>query len=124
MPATAVPAAAAHMALRRGGNSIAAAKLAHLRAQLLNRPCNFVAEDNRQLHPTAKCAIAHHDVMETDAASRDGDSDLARPRLARRHNDDAQHRRRAGFLGNDRMHAFGLRQSAFSQSVMIFHLPP
>src|SRR5260370_26262873 len=66
--ATAMPAVAADVAVGRGGNEIAAAKLAHLRAQFLDPSCHLVAENYRHLHAAAQRAVAHHHVLATHPA--------------------------------------------------------
>ena len=74
----------------RRGDEIAEPKVAHLRAQPVDRAGDLVAEDHRHADAAPEGAVAHHDVVEADAAGRDRDPDLARPRLARRHLGDAQ----------------------------------
>jgi hypothetical protein len=104
MAAAAMPAMAADMAMDRGGDQIATTEFAHFRAELFDPARNFMAEDHRHLDSAPKRAVAHHDVVEADAAGGDRDPDLARPRLARRHIGDAQDIRGTGSFDDDGAH--------------------
>ena len=88
----------------RGGNEITAAKLAHLRAEPLDSAGHLMAEDDRHSDAAPKRAVAHHDVVEADAAGGDRDPDLTRSRLARRHIGDAQDIWGTGSFDDDGTH--------------------
>jgi hypothetical protein len=63
-----------------------------------------MAEDDRHFDAAPERAVAHHDVMEANAAGAHRYPDLARPGVARRHIGDTQDCRRTGSLGNDGAH--------------------
>src|SRR6185436_5243046 len=66
--AAAMPAIAADMAVGRGGHGVAASQASHALTELFDRAGHLVTEDDRQAYSAPERSIAHHDIVEADAA--------------------------------------------------------
>ena len=77
-PATAEAAHAAHVIALGGRDAVAGPEPRDLAAHFLDHAGDLVPRDDRQLDAGLHGAVAHHDVVEADAAGADADQDVAR----------------------------------------------